>query len=115
MRFSAILVSVTLWAASEPTKSPIVTSDLLKIRRVTAVDVARAGRLAVYGVQEIHTEPASTPAGEPTYSYRTHLFSIDLNNPTARPLQLTSGDRSDGQIALSPDGKSLACTRSEER
>src|SRR5260221_3839540 len=109
-----VLVRVALWGATETTKSPIVTTDLLKIRRVTEVEVARDGSFAVYGVQEIHSEPpadAKNPAAEPAYSYRTHLFLIDLNSNAAKPVQLTFGDRNDAGLALSPDGTRLAFTR----
>src|SRR5260221_2782091 len=111
-----VLVRVALWGATETTKSPIVTTDLLKIRRVTEVEVARDGSFAVYGVQEIHSEPpadAKNPAAEPAYSYRTHLFLIDLNSNAAKPVQLTFGDRNDAGLALSPDGTRLAFTRLE--
>src|SRR5438128_3768492 len=112
-----VLVPVTLLGATEGTKSPIVTTDLLNIRRVTEVEVARDGSFAVYGVQEIHSEPPAdaktNPAAEPSYSYRTHLFFVDLNSNTAKPVQLTFGDRSDTGLALSPDGTQLAFTRGD--
>src|SRR6185295_9014793 len=113
MRIAAFLIPLILCGASEGTKSPIVTTDLLKIRRVTEVEVARDGSFAVYGVQQIHSEPPARPApdAEPAYSYRTHLFFIDLNDATAKPVQLTHGDRTDSGIALSPDGTRLAFTR----
>src|SRR5579864_8965368 len=94
-------------------KQPIVTTDLLKIRNVTDVKVAPDGSFAVYALQSIHTEPGANAKTEPTYSYRTNLYLIDLNDPAAKPTQLTSGDRSDGGLALSPDGKTLAFTRAE--
>src|SRR6185436_18619170 len=113
MRIAAFLIPLILCGASEGTKSPIVTTDLLKIRRVTEVEVARDGSFAVYGVQQIHTEPPARPGpdAEPAYSYRTHLFFIDLNDAAAKPVQLTHGDRTDSGIALSPDGTRLAFTR----
>jgi dipeptidyl aminopeptidase/acylaminoacyl peptidase len=109
----AILVPACLFAASEGSKQPIVTTDLLKIRNVTDVKVAPDGSFAVYAVQSIHTEPAADPKAEPAYSYRTNLFYIDLNDASAKPVQLTSGDRNDGGLALSPDGRTLAFTRAE--
>src|SRR5258708_25587050 len=120
MRFAAILmpvvlVPVTLLGATEATKSPIVTTDLLKIRRVTEVEVAHDGSFAVYGVQDIYSQPPAdtkaNPAAEPADSYRTHLFLIDLNSSAAKPGQLTFGDRSDARLPLSPDGTRLAFTR----
>src|SRR5580700_8038109 len=96
MRFvTLLLLPAFVFGASEGSKQPIVTTDLLKIRRVTEVQVARDGSFAVYGVQSIHSEPATDSKVEPAYSYRTHLFYIDLNDASAKPVQLTFGDRSD--------------------
>src|SRR5260370_36498793 len=119
MRFAAILIPVvlapvTLLGATEATKSPIVTTDLLKIRRVTEVEVARDGSFAVYGVQEIHSEPPAdtkaNPPAEPAYSYRSHLFLIDLNSSPAKPVTITFGYRRDSGLALSPDRPQPAVT-----
>jgi dipeptidyl aminopeptidase/acylaminoacyl peptidase len=90
-------------------KQPVTATDLLKIRQVTSVDVASDGSFAVYGVQSIHTDKA--PNGDPTYNYRTHLYSINLNDPAAKPIQLTFGDRRDGDPQISPDRKSVAFVR----
>ena len=109
----AVLFPVCLFAASEGSKQPIVTTDLLKIRNVTDVKVAPDGSFAVYAVQSIYTEPATNAKAEPTYSYRTNLFYISLDDAAAKPVQLTSGDRNDGGLALSPDGRTLAFTRAE--
>lgn len=108
MRFWAVfLVSSLLFGASDAGKQPINAADLLKIRRITAVDVAHDGSLAVYGVQSIHT------AKPDEYSYRTHLWSVDLTTPQAKPVQLTHGDRNDGAFTISPDGRQLAFIRSD--
>jgi dipeptidyl aminopeptidase/acylaminoacyl peptidase len=84
-------------------------ADLLKIRRVTQVEVAPSGSHAVFGVQSIETK---TVSGDP--QYRTHLFSIDLNDANAKPVQLTFGVRNDTGIAISPDGKQFAFLRPDE-
>ncbi|MEO8027192.1 MAG: S9 family peptidase [Bryobacteraceae bacterium] len=111
MRVLALLCAPLLvFAASEGSgKQPVTTTDLLKIKQVTGVEVADDGSFAAYGVQSIHTEPGP----EPTYSYRTNLWYIDLNDASAKPVQLTFGDRNDSQLALSPDGKTLAFVRVE--
>jgi dipeptidyl aminopeptidase/acylaminoacyl peptidase len=108
MRFAILMIPVWLLA-----KDPIVTTDMLKIRNVTDVKVAPDGTFAVYSVLSMHTEPAADGKGDPAYSYRTHLFYVDLNDASAKPVQLTFGDRNDGGIALSPDGRTLAFTRME--
>ncbi len=100
-----------LVAASEPAKQPVTAIDLLKIERVTSVEVARDGSFAIYGVQSIHTQPAADSKGEPTYSYRTNLWRVDLTHPGAQPVELTWGARNDSDPQLSPDGKILAFVR----
>src|SRR5262249_42813935 len=103
-RVLAFLVPFCLSAANEGGKQPIVTTDLLKIHNITDVKVAPDGSFAVYTVQSIHTEPAGDPKNEPAYSYRTHIYYVDLNSASPTPVQLTFGDRNDGGLALSPDG-----------
>lgn len=103
-----------LFGAAESGKQPITTTDLLKIQRVMAVDVARDGSFAVYAVQSIHTQPPADAKGEAAYNYRTHLWYIDLGTAGAKPFQLTFGDRSDTSPSISPDGKMLAFARRDE-
>src|SRR3954454_2905391 len=110
-RVLAFLCAAALAAAAG--KQPITGADLLKLRNVTAVDVTADGSFAVYAVQSIFTEPASDPKGEPSYKYRTHLWRIDLTSPSAKPEQLTFGDRSDGSPTISPDGRTLAFVRTD--
>ncbi len=100
-----------VWCA----KKPIVETDLLKIQKVTEVKVTPDGALAVYGVQSIHTEPSATPGGDPVYSYRINLWMSDLRNNGAKPVQITSGDRSDNDLAVSPDGSQLAFVRADAK
>ena len=96
-------------------KQPITESDLLKIARVTEVQVTANGEMAVYGVQTIHVEPAATPTADPTYSYRVNLWSVALRDAHAKPMQLTYGDRTDAGITISPDGHTLAFVRADSK
>src|SRR5262249_36644506 len=99
MRFPAlILLSLSAFAS----KQPIVTTDLLKIRRVAEVQVAPDGSFAIYSVQSIQTDPPVGSNPDPVYNYRTHVFSVELNDTAAKPVQLTFGDRTDSGLALSP-------------
>lgn len=93
-------------------KEPIVATDLLRIQRITQVEIAPTGSFAIYGVQSIHTEPPKGDAGgDPTYSYQVHLWMLDLKNLSAQPAQLTFGERNDSDFEISPDGSQLAFVR----
>ena len=97
-------------------EEPIVTSDLLRIRTVSTIDVAPAGTKAVFAVRSIATETASAdqqPQAEPTYKYRSHLFLLNLIDPNAAPRQLTFGDRQDDSPSLSPNGRRIAFVRAD--
>jgi dipeptidyl aminopeptidase/acylaminoacyl peptidase len=96
-------------------KQPITEGDLLKIARVTEVEVAPDGSFAVYGVQTIHTEPGAKATDDPAYSYRVNLWSIDLRDGNAKPVQLTYGERTDTGLAISPDGRQLAFVRADAK
>ncbi len=103
---------------------PIVTSDLLRIRQVTAIDVSRDGSRAVCAVKSIAEERPDPdvvttapdqahdePAAQPTWKYRSHLFLLDLSTPDTAPKQITFGDRFDSSPRFSPDGKRIAFVR----
>ncbi len=111
--FSVFLALAALLSAAQ--KQPIIETDLLKISRVTQVEVTPDGAFAIYGVLSIHTEPAATPKTDPTYSYRTNLWLADLRDPSVKPVQLTFGERSDTDFAISPDGSKLAFVRPDEK
>ncbi len=105
-------VVALLPAAWLQAKEPIVATDLLRIQRITQVEVAPSGSFAIYGVQSIHTEPPKPDTGgDPTYSYQVHLWMSDLKNPSAQPVQLTFGERNDSEFEISPDGSRLAFVR----
>jgi len=98
-------------------EKPIVTSDLLRIRTVSSIDVAPDGTKAVFAVRSIAAKsaPAEEDAeAQPTYEYRSHLFLLDLIDPNAEPRQLTFGDRQDGSPSLSPNGRRIAFVRGDD-
>lgn len=121
IRFVMVALAVLLAASlTHAGTDPIVTTDLLRMRWVTAIDVAKDGQRVVYSVRSIATMP-SDPApvspdstnqnSEPIYKYQSHLFLLELSAVNAVPRQLTFGERSDSAPTLSPDGKRIAFVR----
>ncbi|MHC5113267.1 MAG: S9 family peptidase [Planctomycetota bacterium] len=90
--------------------NPIVTSDLLKLRRITSIDVADDGSRAVFSVRSIGPR-ARQGEGAGALVNQSHLFVLDLRDPGARPRQYTHGARIDVDPQLSPDGKWIAFVR----
>lgn len=107
--FAVVCFSAALHAGDQP----IVTTDLLRIRTVTAIDVTGDGSRAVFAVQSIETQEAENGGG-PSYAYRSHLFGVDLRRRDAQPRQLTFGRRNDTAPQLSPDGRYVAFQREGE-
>ncbi|TDJ54342.1 MAG: S9 family peptidase [Planctomycetota bacterium] len=101
-------------ASSQADPQPIVTTDLLKLRTVTSIDVASDGSGVVFVVHAIATEPAADDDEGETYSYRSHLFLLDLLDIRATPRQLTFGKRLDREARFSPDGRRISFMRSDE-
>lgn len=96
---------------------PIVTTDLLHIRTVSAINVARDGEQAVVAVRSIEratrddADHEASPTARDTYEYRSHLFLLDLTDPAVHPMQLTHGARNDRSPVIAPDGRSVAFVR----
>lgn len=88
---------------------PVTTADLLRLREITAIDVASDGSFAVVALKSIAT---SDKEASKDYAYRSHLWRLELNSPgKARPL--TYGKRLDRDPQLSPDASLLAFVRQE--
>jgi dipeptidyl aminopeptidase/acylaminoacyl peptidase len=135
---SCAAVAAILSGSSAATAAePIVVSDLLRIRDVTAIDVADDGSRAVFTVRSIAEKPPPPPSEDPRtprdprdghdphaaepepdavveWEYRSHLYALDLNDRGAPPRQLTFGRRTDTSPRLSPDARRVAFTRADE-
>ncbi len=87
-------------------KKSIVASDLMKIAVADQIRISKDGNKAV----TIVTRKAVK--GENEYYYTRHLYLLDLvgNN---EPLQLTFGERNDGQPCWSPDSRQIAFVRTD--
>ena len=130
-RLAITSLSIAAFAAAAGAAEPIVTSDLLRLRTVTAIDVSADGTRAVLAVRSIAAEPSPPPpssppsrgdapqarskdqdeGAEPGYAYRSHVYLLDLSDGGAVPRQLTFGDRDDRSPQLSPDGRKVAFVR----
>jgi len=116
----AILIGATTALAGT---QPIVTTDFLKIRKATAIDVARDGSRAVVAVHSFETvEPetdddadaAANAHQQPEYHQRSHLYLFNLLDRNAAPRQMTFGNQYDTDPQLSPDGRRIAFVRKAE-
>jgi dipeptidyl aminopeptidase/acylaminoacyl peptidase len=86
---------------------PIRTTDLLKLKTMTGIDISPDGDRAVFVLTSMEKD------SEDTHRYFRHLWIIDLNE-TDKITQLTFGERSDASPSWSPDGSRIAFLRSFE-
>ncbi|GHM99989.1 peptidase S9 [Cytophagales bacterium WSM2-2] len=88
------------------TKKPIVATDLMKIATANQIQISPDGTKAVTVVTR------KAVKNENDYYYTRHLYLLDLTGKE-EPLQLTFGDKNDGQPQWSPDGKQIAFVRTD--
>jgi len=104
LRTIVIIFSVHL--VTGQSLKPIMASDLMKIVTTSGIQISADGTKAVTVVIK------KAVKNENEYYYTRQLYLLDLTNKS-EPLQLTFGDRNDGQPQWSPDGKQIAFTRSD--
>ena len=92
--------------ARTQTKSVIVASDLMKIATANQLQISPDGSKAIMVVTR------KAVKNENDYYYTRNLYLLDLNTK-ADPVQLTFGDKNDGQPQWSPDGKQILFVRSD--
>jgi dipeptidyl aminopeptidase/acylaminoacyl peptidase len=118
MRFAYLIVALLWSVPAARAQQPVVSTDLLRVRTATSIDVAGDGSKAVFAVRSIVALPAAgadRPAADTAYAYRSHLFLLDLVEPGTPPRQLTFGDRLDRDPRFSPDGRRIAFVRGDEQ
>jgi len=99
----AVAVTFTVQAQN---KKPIVASDLMKIVTTNQIQLSPDGSKAIMVVNR------KAVKNDNEYYYTRHLYLVDVSG-AAQPMQLTFGDKSDGQPQWSPDGKQIAFVRTD--
>lgn len=105
--FIAILFFVSVNPNAQVTKQPVLVTDMLKIKTISAVTLTEDGSSAAFVVTSI--EPESDSA-KWEYKYTNQLWMVSTQ-PGAMPRQLTFSKEGTSQPAWSPDGKQLAFVR----
>lgn len=104
--FKILILVFVVFASHSQTKKAIVASDLMKIATTSWLQISPDGTKAITVVNR------KAVKNENEYYYTRHLYLLDLTGKD-QPLQLTFGDRNDGQPQWSPDGKQIAFVRAD--
>jgi len=130
----AALAGLLLTALPVSAGDPIVTTDVLRIRSASSIDVAADGSTAVVAVRSVapidsgdtgsargasredagDSDGHHDGKGEPDpgrFVNQSHLYLLRLNDAGAVPRRLTRGNRFDHSPRLSPDGRLMAFVR----
>ncbi|MEQ1584900.1 MAG: S9 family peptidase [Cyclobacteriaceae bacterium] len=100
-----VLLFLSLVAFSQ-NKKPIVASDLMKIATANQIQISPDGSKAIMVVTR------KAVKNETDYYYTRHLYLLDLA-AKSEPVQLTFGDKNDGQPQWSPDGEQILFVRTD--
>jgi len=105
MKYYKMLVLVLIaFVSNAQNKKPIVASDLMKIATTNYLQISPDGSKAIMVVNR------KAVKDDNEYYYTRHLYLLDLLGKS-EPVQLTFGDKNDGQPRWSPDGKQIAFVR----
>lgn len=100
-----LVLAISFQAFSQQ-KKPVVATDLMKLTIANQIQISPDGTKAVMVVTK------KAVKNENDYYYTRQLFMVELTGNT-EPIQLTFGDKNDGQPQWSPDGKQIAFVRME--
>ncbi|QJW88018.1 S9 family peptidase [Spirosoma taeanense] len=102
-----LLIAVTAQVVCAQTKSKVLVTDLTRIKQISGIELSPDGQRAVYMLTTI--EP-NTDQKSDEYDYKTHIYLTSLKPGDSKAL--THGSESARQAVWSPDGQTLAFTRS---
>lgn len=104
--FRLVLVVLVAFNVQAQSKKPILASDLMKITTTNQIQLSPDGTKAIMVVNR------KAVKNDNEYYYTRHLYLVDVTGATV-PVQLTFGDKNDGQPQWSPDGKQIAFVRAD--
>jgi dipeptidyl aminopeptidase/acylaminoacyl peptidase len=104
--FKILLLLLIVSISKAQTNKPVVASDLMKIATANQIQISPDGNKAIMVVTR------KAVKNENEYYYTRHLYLADLTM-SSEPVQLTFGDKNDGQPQWSPDGKQIAFVRTD--
>jgi len=111
-RMNWIGFSILFWFLATPFAQngtePIVTTDLIKLKTVSQIDVSPDGSKAVF----VQVSMGKNKQGK--YRYFRHLWLANLDE-SRKLIQLTFGERSDNSPVWSPDSTRIAFVRTADK
>lgn len=100
-KLSAIALSLAFAGVSSAALAsgaePFTVQHLVKLNKMHSQALSPDGSKLVYGLKEINDDGSS----------ESNLFLLDLTNPKAAPLQLTSAKGTEHDVVFAADGKSI--------
>lgn len=97
---------LTFNALGQKKTTPILVTDLLKIKKAGSVQINPNGNNVVFTVNSILPDPKS----KDDYIYQTQIWSFDSKGKTAA-VPITHGKESASQPLFSPDGRNILFTK----